>query len=168
MKTTLLAFVILFFAVSISAQTTKRTGLTASIQGNQYGISMPVRLSSGFTLIPSVGMTFVQENSTDLLTGLTARIYLNEAKVSPYLAYRAGIGFNFPDNDPERPGDPSTKLDIFGGMAFGGEYFIDEHFSLGVEAQANITKSGDGSFRFGNPGRINVNTATMVSATVYF
>ncbi|HLO92015.1 MAG TPA: hypothetical protein VK172_12700 [Lentimicrobium sp.] len=169
MKTSLLALVILFFVVSTSAQTTKRLGLTAGIQGNQYGIAVPIRLTQSFSLIPSVAMTYVQENSTDLSTGLAARFYIKQAKVSPYATLRGGVGINLPYNDAEQVMiDKSTRMDIFGGIAFGGEYFIDEHFSFGVEAQGNVTKSDDGSFRFGNPGKVNFNTATMISATIYF
>jgi hypothetical protein len=61
-----------------------------------------------------------------------------------------------------------TQIDILGGLAFGGEYFLTDNFSFGVEAQGNLTKSDENSFRFGNPGKINFNTGTMISATIYF
>ena len=60
------------------------------------------------------------------------------------------------------------QTDIIGGVALGGEYFLSDHFSFGVEAQANVTRSDNQSFRFGNPGGLTLNTATAVLATVYF
>ncbi len=47
-------------------------------------------------------------------------------------------------------------------------YFLAESFSLGVEAQLNVSLSGDGSTRFGNPGGTNINSAMGVFAAVYF
>jgi len=64
--------------------------------------------------------------------------------------------------------DQTTNVDIVGGLAFGAEYFIADHFSLGVEAQGNCTKSDKNSYRYGNPDGFNFNTATAVSATIYF
>jgi hypothetical protein len=40
--------------------------------------------------------------------------------------------------------------------------------SFGVEAQGNFTKSDKNSLRYGNPDGLNFNTATMISATIYF
>jgi len=54
------------------------------------------------------------------------------------------------------------------GLNFGGEYYISEHFSVGIEAQGNLTKSDKNSGRFGNPGGVNINLATMIFATMYF
>lgn len=63
-------------------------------------------------------------------------------------------------------GDGTT--DFLVGWDFGEEYLFDQHFSLGADAQLNMTKSDDMSARFANPGKWTVNTATAVFATVYF
>lgn len=54
------------------------------------------------------------------------------------------------------------------GIGVGGEYFLGDKFSVGVEAQLNATHSSKTSSRFGNPGGWNINTASAVLATVYF
>lgn len=171
MKKSLLLVATLIVIVSASyAQTSKFIGLSANIQGNQYGISVPLRFSESFALVPSVDLAYVQDNSTDLITGLAGRFYLRNAKLSPYLALRAGVAINMPADDFENSlSEPlKNKIDLLGGIGFGGEFFLDEHFSFGVEAQGNFSKSDNNSFRFGNPDKLIFNTATMVSATIYF
>jgi len=80
----------------------------------------------------------------------------------PYLGLKFGALFYFPD------GDKKSTLDFMTGVAFGGEYFFNEHFSLGIEAQGNFTISDKSSERFGNPGKTNFNLGTQVSASIYF
>jgi hypothetical protein len=58
--------------------------------------------------------------------------------------------------------------DFLAGPFFGGEYFLSKRFSVGVEAQIVLAFSDKRSARFGNPGKTNVNTATVAGATVYF
>jgi len=86
--------------------------------------------------------------------------------LAPYVGLKLGTILNFPSS--ENSVDSKTKVDLLGGLAFGAEYFFTENFSLGVEAQGNFTKSDENSFRFGNPDGLNFNTATMISATIYF
>jgi len=72
------------------------------------------------------------------------------------------------EESKENDTDISQKIDKFAGNGVGAEYFFDKHFSIGVEAQGNVTVSDMNSFRFGNPDGTNFNTATMVTANVYF
>jgi hypothetical protein len=66
------------------------------------------------------------------------------------------------------PGEGDSVTDIIAGLGFGGDFFLDEQFSLGVELQGNFTFSDEGSMRFGNPGGINFNTASQITASIYF
>ena len=100
------------------------------------------------------GIDYIENNSPLL------RISNNYGISTGYAA------INKPSSDNEIDND--TKVDIILGIAFGAEYFLDEHFSIGVEAQGNLTQSDEKSIRFGNPDGTNFNTATMITATVYF
>ncbi len=102
----------------------------------------------------------------DIGFALAPRFYLKKEKISPYVGLKVGTLINKPSS--ENKIDTETKIDLLGGLAFGGEYFLSDNFSFGVEIQGNLTKSDENSYRFGNPGGVNFNTSTMISATVYF
>ena len=89
------------------------------------------------------------------------RAYTRNATVSPFISGRAGALISSPSGG-------STKTDYLFGLGVGGEYFIDRHFSFGVEAQVNIGISDTGSNNLGNPGGTNINTATVIFGTIYF
>lgn len=63
-------------------------------------------------------------------------------------------------------GDPIT--DYIVGLLGGGEYFFSANFSVGIEGQLNISISDENSSRFSNPKGTNVNTASVIFATIYF
>ena len=171
MKKSLLVLSLLFAVILASAQTTRKTGLSAGIQGKQFDILVPLRLTENFALVPSLGLTYAEKASTDIVAGLAARFYTRNTKLSPYFTLRAGIGANKPADQEVGFGqviEGEYRYDIMGGVGYGAEYFFDEHFSMGVEAQLNLAKSDKNSFRFGNPDRININTGAMATATIYF
>ncbi|MBD3223838.1 MAG: hypothetical protein GF313_03865 [Caldithrix sp.] len=66
------------------------------------------------------------------------------------------------------PKHGDATIDWVFSLVSGGEYFIDEHFSLGIEGQIDVTRSDEQSLNFGNPDRTNVNTGTAFYATLYF
>ena len=111
-------------------------------------------------------LKFAEKIGTDFGIALVPRFYLKKDKIAPYFGLRAGVLINKPSSENEV--DTETKLDLLGGVAFGGEYFLSDYFSFGVEVQGNLTKSDKNSNRFGNPDGINFNTGTLISATVYF
>lgn len=149
-------------AYSYSQDETKRTiGLTALVQGQEFGIQIPIWLGSDITIAPSFEVKFVQNQGTDIIVGIVPKFYLNmKNKLTPYIGLKIGAAIDTPSG--------TGTTDIIAGVAFGGEYFFDSHFSIGVEAQANYTKSGINSFRFGNPDGSNFNTASVVTANIYF
>lgn len=164
----LLALLFLLTPLAVHAQDEPPgVGLSASVQGGQFDIALPVWTSPSFAFVPSVGLAFAQDVGLDARIGLAARFYQRMADVSPYFALRGGFLFFSPaetENGPEL----DSVIDFLVGGAFGAEAFLLPAFSLGVEAQLNATFSAEESARFGNPGNINVNTGAAVTATVYF
>ncbi len=139
-----------------------KVGLTATIQASQYGVMIPVFIGEKFALAPAVDFKFVQDQGSELSIGVVPRYYFRQGTFSPYLGLRLGAIMYFPSDNG------TSTTDLIVGPAFGGEYFFNEHFSVGLEAQANISLSDDHSDRFGNPGNMNLNLATMLSASIYF
>lgn len=141
--------------------TGQRLGLTAALQNSQMDIMLPIFLADEVALAPSVGFSSVGDKFSDFGLGLGGRFYVNRGRVSPFVSVRFGVLISSPK-------DSDSMTDIVTGLGGGGEYFISRYFSLGVEAQLNISKSSENSNRFGNPGGTNLNTASAIFATVYF
>jgi hypothetical protein len=160
--------ILLFICLASPAYTQKeiKIGLTGSIQGDQLGILVPIWLGEKFVLAPAFQINYAETIGTDIGIGVVPRFYIKKETLAPYIGFKFGAMINKPSSDNSI--DNETKTDIIGGVAFGGEYFIGDNFSLGVEAQGNVTKSGENSNRYGNPDGFNFNTATMISATIYF
>lgn len=138
-----------------------RWGLTASIQRERSDIQLPYWVSKTFTVAPSLSIVHASDVATDWGVGvLLRRNIVREARVIYVGARFALLTLN--------PDAADSRTDVVIGPAVGGEVFLDDHFSVGVEAQLNIAVSGDDSRRFGNPDGTNVNTASAVNATFYF
>ena len=136
-------------------------GLAASVHGEQVDILVPMRVGDVVVISPGFGFAHIGDIGTDWTLGIAARFNLRQGRVLPYLTARAGVLIYSPSN-----GDGLS--DVVFGPGFGGECFIDSHLSVAVEAQLNWALSGEGSYRFGNPGGTNVNSATAIVVTVYF
>jgi hypothetical protein len=160
---------LLIFTLSSSfvySQESKRIGISGSIQNSEFGISVPIWLGEKFAIAPSFSLKIAEKVGTDFGIALAPRFYFKREIVAPYFGLKVGALINKPSSGNQT--STETDVDFVGGMAFGGEYFLSENFSFGVEIQGNVTKSGKNSYRFGNPDRISFNTGTMVSATLYF
>lgn len=141
----------------------KRTfGLSASIQGGQLDIILPIWAGNKVVIAPAFNAVYLEDAGVDLGIGIAPRFYLNMDTVAPYVGGRVGAFFNLPT------GNAQETTDWLLGLALGGEYFFHSKFSVGVEAQANFTISDDLSGRFGNPGGLSLNTATAIFASIYF
>ena len=153
----------IIFIISANAQENKRTwGISAVIQDTQLDILFPLWTGSNNVIAPSIGVIYIGDSGTDLRLGLLDRIYLNVIEnLKPFLGGRAGVLMSFPDDGEE-------VTDYVFGLLGGGEYFFSDNFSVGVEAQLNLSLSDDNSGRFGNPGGTNINTATAIFASIYF
>jgi len=139
-----------------------KIGLTASLQDNQFGVMLPVFISGKFSLAPALDVKIASGMGAEYTIGVMPKWYLKSGDFMPYLGFRVGTIMYFPNDDK----DPT--FDFVVGPAFGGEYFFNEHLSAGVEAQGNFTYSDESSDRFGNPGKMNFNFATMVFVSVFF
>jgi len=148
------------------SQDKKKIGLSGSIQNTQYGIAVPMWLGEKYVLAPEFGISYAQEIGSDISLGLAQRFYYKTEKLAPYFGLNLGTIIYHPSEENNL--NDETKVDLIGGLAFGAEYFIADNFSVGLEAQGNLSKSAEGSTRFGNPDRINFNTGTMIYVTIYF
>jgi len=147
--------------VKAQEETPRKIGLSALITTSQLDILVPIWVAEKIVLAPALSTQFVQDAGSDIGIGLVPRYYFKTEKLAPYIGGRVGAFFNIP-----KEGDNSTDLLL--GLSFGGEYFFNRNFSLGVEAQGNFTFSGENSSRFGNPGGVNFNTGSAIIANIYF
>ncbi len=149
------------YAIGQSELPNSGMGLSASYQNNQLDVLIPIWFSDSFVLSPSLGVVYVAGNETVIQFSLSPKFYLQKKKVSPFISLRTGVLASLPE-------DSDSVFDWIVGIAGGGEYFIDQYFSIGIEAQINASISDNNSAKFGNPGGTNINTATAIFATVYF
>lgn len=159
----MLIVMMLFAQTQAHAQdssSTKHTGLSAQVQGSQIDILIPI-VSKHLSLAPSIGFVWGQDAGTEIRLGLVPRVYISRDKVSPYIGARVVYLFS-------KPTGMTGSSDWLIGAEFGGEYFVDQWFSLGIESQLNVAISAENSARFGNPGKTSVNTGVAMFATVYF
>ncbi len=138
-----------------------KAGLSASLTSEQLDILIPIWASERFVIAPSVGFASAEDLGEEYIFGMVPRIYFKKRKLSPFLGGRFAVLI-------ASPKDLDSTTDIVFGFGGGGEYFFDNHFSVGVEAQFNVSVSDEESGRFGNPGRTNMNTASAIFATIYF
>lgn len=138
-----------------------KIGISASLHGDQTDILIPI-WGGGYVFAPAFSVVHINDAVTDMGFGLIVRRNLRDEKAVPYISVRFGVLIL----NPAGGGDSMT--DYVYGPAAGGEYFLDDHFSLAAEAQVNVSISDKDSFRFGNPDGTNVNTATAIIATFYF
>lgn len=136
-------------------------GISASLSSSQLDFIFPVRLSEQFVAGPSFGFVHVASVGSDYRIGIMSRFLLTDKPVKPFIGFRAGVIIGSRLNS-------DILTDGIAGLLGGAEYFINNHISVGIEAQINASVSGNNSSRFGNPGRTNINTATAVYGTLYF
>ncbi|MCI0696980.1 hypothetical protein L0337_33865 [candidate division KSB1 bacterium] len=154
--------IFIFQPVYAQTQPEDRTfGLSASFQESQFDIILPFWIEQRAVLAPAISAVYAEDIGTDLGAGLVFRGYFGMRKVTPYLGARFGALISMPSRS-------DSITDFFFGLLYGGEFFLDPHFSIGVEAQANLVKSDEKSTRFGNPGGVNINTAAAVIVNAYF
>ena len=156
------------FTFQIDAQESykRRIGISATIQESQFGFLMPIWVSQKFSIAPAIDFKYAEKIGTDYTLGVIPKFYINTEKIAPYFNLKIGAMINNPSSDNQIGSVKTT--DWIMGLGFGGEYFIDERFSFGVELQGNFTKSDTRSQRFGNPGGLNFNLSSLVSVNLYF
>jgi hypothetical protein len=162
MKTFQLLLLFILLSSYCFSQTHKgNIGLSVSLQNEQIDFLVPIFVSDNLSLSPAFGVRGISDKYIDLTIGSIIRYYFSEQIVSPFIGGRFGALLLLPKDD-------DSVIDYVFGPLFGGEYYFNEHISLGIEVQFNIVTSSEKSMRFGNPGGTNFNTATAIFATIYF
>jgi hypothetical protein len=162
MKKAFLLLSIIFISTNIFAQEEKSWGVTANIQSSQFEFLLPIWVSETATLSPSVSFIAAQDGGSDLSLGLSPKFYLSDpVEAVPFVSFRGGAIIGIPNS-----GD--AIVDFLAGFGGGAEYFFNSSLSVGIELQGNFTISDEGSLRFGNPGNVNFNTATSLTASIFF
>jgi hypothetical protein len=162
---TFIFFAILFMNLNINyAQEINHGswGISAAVNGTETDIVFPIWTDNSNYIAPAIGLTSIGSVNTDLSAAVVFHHYIEfDSHFSPFYGFRGGAIFGMPKTG-------TSTTDGIAGLLAGGEYFFNEHFSMGVEAQLNFTFSDKNSGRFGNPGGTNINTGTLVYASVYF
>lgn len=155
---TAVTFLMLLFAgitVNSNAQSFPESGtigLTASLQANQVDIQAPLWLSEDIVVAPVVGIQSREDDFTTLRFGAKPKFYQSlDNNVAPYLAVQAIFEYTSP-----AVGDNETALQL--GVGGGGDYFLNQHFSIGVEAQLNTRVADQNA----------LSTGAVVNASYYF
>ncbi len=167
MKKTIICSIALFLTCSYTFAQNKRTiGLSANVQSNQLGISLPIWVNQKIVIEPFFGIQNVSKVGTDLSIGFSPKYYLKNEKIAPYLGLGLGLIRYIPSNDNAIAKNASN--DYLSSLLFGIDYFIDPKFSVGLQAQGNFAFPDNNSNRFGSTGNSTFNTATALLVSLYF
>ncbi|MBK9412230.1 MAG: hypothetical protein IPN61_02210 [Bacteroidetes bacterium] len=165
LTTILILFLTLISMQSFSQESYKRTaGLTTSFTQGDLGIQVPIFVTQSISLAPYVSIKTISDAGSDFGVGLIPKFYINNSKLSPYFGLKFALAFY----SPPAGSLAKSTTDILGGMAFGGDYFFDPRFAIGVEGQINVAVSDEYSSRFNNPGGSNLNTAMAINVSIFF
>jgi len=152
--------------------TSGKIGITASIQDSQTGIMVPIWISNSLVITPVFSIASISDVLTDIGIAVGPRLNLHSGDAIPFIGFRIGGLFRkineYSEYNEYSEDNKEKTQDLLISSYLGGEYFISDNFSVGVEVQFNYVKSGKYSNRFANPGGTNINTATAVTASFYF
>ncbi|MCW9709082.1 hypothetical protein [Fodinibius salsisoli] len=131
-------------------------GLSASVQSSQTNIKVPIWVSEDIVIAPLVGLTHQDDNFTSINLGINPRFYQSLGNdFATYIGVQGILQNTSYDSDVD-----DDDSDFLIGATGGGEYFLDEHFSLGVEGQLN--------FLLDDSDNNSIFTATALTGTFYF
>lgn len=131
-------------------------GLSASVQSSQTNIKIPIWASEDIVIAPIVGISHEDDDFTALNLGINPRFYQSLGNdFATYIGVQGILQHTSFDNN-----DVDDDSDFLIGATGGGEYFLDEHFSLGVEGQLN--------FLLDDNEDNAIYTATALTGTFYF
>ena len=129
-------------------------GISASLQSDQTNIKVPIWASENLVIAPVVGLTHIDDNYSRLNVGINPRFYQTlGSDFATYIGFQGLLRYTSPE-----AGDEDSDFLI--GAGGGGEYFLDEHFSLGVEGQLNFLLEDNESNA--------IFTSAALSGTFYF
>lgn len=139
----------------------RRYSISALFSGGQIDFVLPIWAGEKTVFAPSFGVIAVEDFATEFRFGFILKQYKRTGKISPYYGVRAG-GILL------SPAKGENSIDKLFGILWGGEYFFDKNFSIGIEAQGNFLFSKEKSQLFGNQTKLSFNTATALLANIYF
>jgi hypothetical protein len=148
----LLSFLMLGTAQTVQSQNVPgegTLGIQASIQSGQSDLLFPYRLSSDLSIAPLIGFNSVEDQGSNFRVGVKPQFYRDIG--SNFATYIGGLGIIRIDSN-----DSDTSFVL--GFNGGGEYYLSNRFSLGVEGQINLTIDD----------RNAIGTGAAVAATYYF
>lgn len=153
---------VLFLAVFSSSlraqdrQVTRSFGLSASLQGGQTAVLVPIWFGNKITVAPGAGLQYTENVSTNISLFLVPKLYFDMKRVAPYLSGTIGLMRSDPN-----AGTATNNLML--GIGFGGEYFVNAKFSFAVEAQVNGFVND-----ISGTSSMSASTGAAATATVYF
>lgn len=157
-KSILLSAIVLLAATTAYSQNRPdagTVGLSASLQSSQTTLKVPIWASENIVIAPLFGITHQDDNYSSINVGVSPRFY--QTLGSDFATYIGAQGI-LQQTSVDGTGEDSS--DFLLGASGGGEYFLDEHFSLGVEGQLN--------FMFEENDDNSIFTAAAVIGTFYF
>lgn len=153
----LFSLTLLLTAITASAQNEPNpgtVGLTASLQNVQTNIEIPIWASQNIVIAPMIGLNYQEDNYTTINIGLSPRFYQHLG--NNFATYIGAQGIV----QQTSPNFGNDITDVLIGATGGGEYFLSDHFSIGVEGQLN--------YLFNDNGGNILKTSTAIAGSVYF
>ncbi len=161
-KMILLTLLIPFLLMAEEKVEKPSMGFTVAVQQSTFDLQIPIWLSDSFILAPAFGTRYQDNLGTEIDFGLGAKLYTNDKSARPYLGLKGGFIYTTLD------AATSSMMDIIVGPSYGVEYFFNPNISLGIEGQLNFIFFDENSLRFSNPSGLNINTAAVLFASIYF
>lgn len=106
-------------------------------------------------------------NGTTFRGGLSMVYHFTKTRLSPYLGVEGIYQYKKESGYYDIGSEPDAKSSLTAGIIFGGEFFIDKNFSLGIKESVNA----DIGFKRDIPvekGDVKIGTNTVLTARYYF
>ncbi len=137
-------------------QVDRNWGIAATFQGGQTLVVVPIWLGQRFTVGPIVSATHTENVNLNINAGVATRFYPTLSRVAPFW----GVAATATINKPQIGGSNSATTWTVGGY-FGGEFFINQRFSLSIQPGVWVIIPP-------NSGNITISSATFLLGSVYF
>lgn len=108
-----------------------------------------------------------KENGTTLRGGLSLVYHFTKTRLSPFIGVEGIYQYKKEAGYYDIGSEPDGKSSITTGIIFGGEFFIDKKFSLGIKESINA----DIGFKRDKPeekSNVKLGTNTVLTARYYF
>ena len=106
-------------------------------------------------------------NGTTFRGGLSVLYHFTKTRVSPYVGVEGVYQYKKESGYFDIGSEPDAKSSLTTGIVFGGEFFIDKNFSLGIKESVNA----DIGFKRDIPvekSNVKIGTNTVLTARYYF